>query len=255
MKLLLTNDDGAAAEGLHVLADILSAENEVWILAPDCNRSAVSHCITMDKPLRIRKLGERTYSCSGVPADCVITALRSGLTGGPPDAVLSGINRGSNLGTDILYSGTAAAARQAVLYGVPGIALSIQTHDGIWRYEALARFAAKNLAQFLTLVHTAEPDGSSDGRCSFININADSRDVYNGVEMAEEISFREYKDTVKLMEGPDGDIYSFFRGGSIVSHGGVSSDYAVYKKGYISVSCVCAEPRPCNNVDDIMFSL
>jgi 5'-nucleotidase len=255
MKLLLTNDDGISADGIRILADVFSAENEVWIIAPDRNRSAVSHCITMNEPLRIKKLGERIYSCSGVPVDCVITALRSGITGGVPDVVLSGINRGANLGTDLLYSGTAAAARQAVLYGVPGIALSIQTHDGIWRYGALARFAAKNLEKLVSLTHPAQSDGSSGGVCTFVNVNADSCESYSGVEIAQEISFREYRDTVKLVEGPDGDIYSFFCGGSIVSHGGDSSDYHIYKKGLIAVSCVCAEPRPCNDVDDIMFSL
>ncbi len=255
MKLLITNDDGVGAEGIRVLADVLSAENEVWVIAPDRNRSAVSHCITMHEPLRIRKLGERTYSCSGVPVDCVVTGLRSGITGGPPDAVLSGINRGSNLGTDLLYSGTAAAARQAVLYGVPGIALSIQTHDGVWRYGGLARFAAKNLQKLIDLTRTTKSDGIPDGVCAFVNVNADSRESYDGVETAEEISFREYRDTVKLVEGPDGDTYSFFSGGSIVSHGGDSSDYRIYKKGFISVACVCAEPRSCNDVDDIMFSL
>jgi Predicted acid phosphatase len=205
----------------------------------------------MHEPLRIKKIAERTYSCSGGPADCVITALRTSITGGLPDAVLSGINRGANLGTDLVYSGTAAAARQAVLYGVPGIALSIQSHDGVWRYGGLARFAARNLDQLIKMTHTAN-DG---GTCSFVNINAGSRDEYDGAELAEEISFREYHDTVELVEGPDGDMYSFFRAGRTVSRGGPSSDYRIYKKGLIAVSRVSAEPGPCNDVDDILFSL
>ncbi|MFA6857087.1 MAG: 5'/3'-nucleotidase SurE [Treponema sp.] len=255
MRLLLTNDDGVTAEGIHDLAEVLSRENDVWIIAPDRNRSGVSHCITMNEPLRLRKVAERIYSCSGVPADCVITGLRSSILDGPPDAVISGINRGSNLGTDLLYSGTAAAARQAVLYGVPGIALSVEAHDGIWRYGALARFTADNLQQLVSLTHTAGTGGISDGLCAFVNVNALSREKYDGVEMADEISFREYRDTVKLIDGPDGDTYSFFCGGNTRSHGGAASDYRICKKGFISVSRVCAEPRLCNDVDDIMFSL
>ena len=147
MKLLLTNDDGFSADGIKTLARYLSdAGHEVWIFAPDRNRSAASNRITMDKPLRIKEHGQRVYSCSGMPADCVIAALKSGIIGNGVDAVLSGINRGANIGTDILYSGTAAAARQAVLYGVPGIAFSVRSSDGFWRYDAMARFAYSNLS-------------------------------------------------------------------------------------------------------------
>ena len=255
MKLLLTNDDGVEAEGIHVLADVLSAGNEVWIIAPDRNRSAVSHGITMNIPLQIKKVAARTYSSSGVPVDCVLTALRSGILGGKPDAVISGINRGANIGTDILYSGTAAAARQAVLNGIPGIALSIESYDNVWRYGTMARFALKNLETLIRLTRTTKEGGLSDGVSAFVNVNADSLEQYKGVEYADEISFREYHDTVNLIDGPDGDTYSLFSGGKIVSYGGIKSDYGICKKGYVSVSRIYAEPRPCNDVDGITFSL
>src|SRR5574344_374949 len=146
MKLLLTNDDGYDADGIQTLAACLSRDNDVYVIAPDRNRSAVSNGITwMKEPLKFVRHSENVYSCSGLPADCVIAGLSGELLPFMPDAVISGINKGANIGTDIIYSGTAAAARQAVLYGIPGIALSIESSDDVWKYRALARFAADNL--------------------------------------------------------------------------------------------------------------
>ncbi|MBQ9495678.1 MAG: 5'/3'-nucleotidase SurE [Treponema sp.] len=255
MKLLLTNDDGFSAEGIQALAAHLKDEHEVWIVAPDKNRSAVSNGITMFEPLRIKKRGERVFSCSGMPVDCVIAALKSGLLGGMPDAVLSGINRGANMGTDILYSGTCAGARQAVLYGVPGIALSVRSHNDEWQYDALAEFARKNINSLMSLAKTANKDGSPNGECVFVNVNALSQKSYKGVKHASDLSFREYGDSVTLVEGPDGDTYCFFCGGSIISHGSDASDNAICESGCIAVSCIHAEPCSYKVVDDFSFSL
>ena len=114
MKLLLTNDDGIDGEGLQILAQTLKKEHDVWIIAPDSNRSAVSNGITISRSLNIKQVDEKTFTSSGLPADCVLTGIYSNLIPSNVDMVLSGINRGFNLGTDIVYSGTAAAARQAV---------------------------------------------------------------------------------------------------------------------------------------------
>ena len=256
MKLLLTNDDGFSADGIKTLARHLSdAGHDVWIFAPDRNRSAASNRITMDKPLRIKEHGQRVYSCSGMPADCVIAALKSGIIGSGVDAVLSGINRGANIGTDILYSGTAAAARQAVLYGVPGIAFSVRSSGGLWRYDAMARFASSNLSSLISLTHTANGDGTPDGLCIFVNVNGLSLERYGGASFADEISFREYRDAVHVLEGPDGDRYSFFCGGDIVTHGGDASDNAVCEKGFVAVSRIYAEVRAAKGVDGISFSV
>ncbi|MCL1991324.1 MAG: 5'/3'-nucleotidase SurE, partial [Spirochaetes bacterium] len=119
MRILLTNDDGIKSPGLFLLADALrSGGHRVFVVAPDTERSGMSHSVTFfANPCKLRPLGEDTWSCSGTPADCVVVALNGGLPqlslagGAPPDLVLSGINRGANLGTDVVYSGTAAAAR------------------------------------------------------------------------------------------------------------------------------------------------
>lgn len=264
MKLLLTNDDGFGAAGLETLAAKLCGEHEVWIVAPDKNRSGVSSCITMDEPLRIKNLRERAYSCSGTPTDCVIAALRSGLLGSAPDVVLSGINAGANLGTDIVYSGTAAAARQAVFYGVPGVALSLRFDEDIWsgnaepNYDALADFAAKNLAALASLSRVAGRDGAPFGDSVFVNVNAPSikrGEHYKGVKFSSELCIREYRDSVHLVDGPDGDTYGFFLGEDLISHGGKQSDFAICAEGCVAVSRVYAEPRALETVDDISFSL
>lgn len=247
MRLLLTNDDGWNAEGIQVLARRLSREHDVWILAPDRNRSAVSHCITMNEPMSIQKHGECVFSCSGVPVDCVVTALRSRLLPFTPDAVISGINNGANIGTDILYSGTASAARQAVLYGVPGIALSIEEAEKI-NYEPLACFAAKNLEKLIKLARVKRP-------FAFVNVNAPALDSYKGAQVTGELSYRDYGDSVTLLEAPDGQKCSFFCGGCSKSEGSAASDYALCRKEYVSIARVYAEPQAVQVMDDTSFSL
>ena len=259
MKLLITNDDGYDADGIRVLAEVLTeAGNDVWTIAPDRNRSAVSHGITwMREPLKFVKRGEKTYSCSGLPADCAIAGLRGDLIPFKPDAVISGINKGANIGTDILYSGTAAAARQASMYGVPGIALSVESRDDEWKYEALAKFAAANLPQLVSVAVPANSDGTKPDRdCCFANVNALSLDAYSGVAIADELVFREYHDSVHMLKAPDGNTYGFFCGGEIESTSGSEScDFTVCEKGFIAVSRVYAEPHTSRIMDDISFTL
>ncbi|MDR0720099.1 MAG: hypothetical protein LBF78_10730, partial [Treponema sp.] len=127
MNILLTNDDGVDSPGIITLFETLKAcpGHNVFVLAPDSDRSGVSNgLLALTKPLKITEKQSNVWSCEGLPADCVLAAC---LGGRPckPDVVISGINRGGNLGTDIIYSGTCAAARQASLLGIPGIALSL----------------------------------------------------------------------------------------------------------------------------------
>ena len=233
MKILVTNDDGLDSEGLQVLASVLSRRHEVWIVAPNCNRSGVSHGITMSEPLRFRVFGEREYSCSGLPVDCSITGSQ-GIMPELPDAVISGINRGANLGTDIVYSGTAAAARQASFAGIPGIAVSlVSEEDSGWLWEPLASFVLENLD---TLIGLCERD-------IFVNINAPSASSWKGAKMTG-ISRRNYRDSILMHDGPDGCKYSFFRGGNIETSGDGTSDWDAVEHGYVSVSRVYSQPVP-----------
>ena len=124
-RILISNDDGIHAHGLAVLERLaLTLSKDVWVVAPAHERSGAGHSLTIHEPLRPVKLGERRYSLSGTPTDCVMVAINHILKDHPPDLVLSGINHGSNLGEDVHYSGTIAAAMEGTLLGVRAIALS-----------------------------------------------------------------------------------------------------------------------------------
>lgn len=148
-RILLTNDDGLHAPGLEVLAEIArTLSPEVWIVAPESEQSAASHSLTITRPLRLRAVAERRYAVDGTPTDCVLLAINHLLQDKRPTLVLSGVNQGSNLGEDVTYSGTIAAAMEATLLGVPALALSLQTEDSMaplwatprrWGAEAVRR--------------------------------------------------------------------------------------------------------------------
>lgn len=124
MRILISNDDGIFADGINTLAATLSELGEVTVVAPDRNRSGASNSLTLDNPLRIRKVSERQISVEGTPTDCVHFALNEWLDE-RPDIVVAGINHGANLGDDVLYSGTVAAATEGHFLGVPAIAVSL----------------------------------------------------------------------------------------------------------------------------------
>ena len=125
LRILLTNDDGIHAPGFRVLQRIARAlSDDLWIVAPESEQSAASHALTLHVPLRLRKITARKYAASGTPTDCVFLAYHKVMKGTPPALVLSGVNRGENMGEDVTYSGTVAAAMEGALLGIPSIALS-----------------------------------------------------------------------------------------------------------------------------------
>lgn len=235
-KVLVTNDDGIDGEGLKVLVDSLKKVCDVYILAPDSNRSAVSSRITMGKKLSYQKIDDKTYSCSGMPADCVISAFTSSLFGITFDAVVSGINAGPNMGTDVVYSGTCAAARQAVLMGVPGIAVSLESMyfdyaDEGFNFKPLAEFTAKNLDKLISLC-TGEV---------FVSLNATSADIYKEALFASGC-VRDYGDKVQLLPSQDGKLFSICSTDGLKVSGEADSDYNIARSGKIAVSLIYAEP-------------
>jgi len=128
MRVLVTNDDGAGAQGLRVLQKIAAdLTDDVWVVAPEQNQSGASHALTLQVPLRYREIDERTFAVRGTPADCVIMGVRHMLKDKRPDLVLSGVNHGANLAEDVTYSGTIAGAMEGTLLGVRSIALSLTT--------------------------------------------------------------------------------------------------------------------------------
>jgi len=137
--ILLTNDDGIDAEGLRILEECVKDLAEVVVAAPDRERSAISHSITVYSPLEIQQRDRNHYTLNGTPADCIIYGL-SEILSLPPDLVISGINRGANLGDDIMYSGTVAGAREASRRGIAALAISQAYDESPIRYRNGAKF-------------------------------------------------------------------------------------------------------------------
>jgi 5'/3'-nucleotidase SurE len=126
LRILVSNDDGINAPGLKVAEKIArTVSSDVWVVAPETEQSGASHALTLHEPLRVRKISTRRYAVRGTPTDCVIMALNQILQGKSlPDLLISGVNRGTNIGEDITYSGTVAAAMEGMLLGIPSIAIS-----------------------------------------------------------------------------------------------------------------------------------
>jgi 5'/3'-nucleotidase len=130
-RILISNDDGIRSPGIQVLEKIASEfSDDVWVVAPEQEQSGASHSLTTRRPLRLTEVGTRRYWVDGTPTDCVLLAVKRLMRDKPPDLVLSGINGGSNVGEDLTYSGTVAAAMEATLLGIPAMALSQDYRDG-----------------------------------------------------------------------------------------------------------------------------
>ena len=168
-RILVTNDDGIHSEGIVELARALARIGEVFVVAPAHEMSAASHSLTLTRPLRIDRLDERRYAVDGTPTDCVTLALAHLLKDHRPDILLSGINRGPNLGDDTTYSGTVAGALEGSIHGLPAIAVSLVAHrafDFSHAAEFAADLAAKVLADGLpkgTLLSVNVPPGPVRG--------------------------------------------------------------------------------------------
>jgi 5'-nucleotidase len=233
MNILLTNDDGIECEGLLKLAEALRGrgENTVYVLAPEGNRSGVSHSISLRGPIRIKDYAEDTWTCSGTPADCVMVALLGGL---PviPDLVVSGINAGPNLGTDIIYSGTAAAARQAALHRIPAIALSLAHFGGAFFWDPAVAFVLEGLPDMITL--WAED--------TFLNVNIPNTPQMSLGTAITYPSRRRYDDRLAVFAAPDGHRYFFIEGGAIATEEEPGSDWEAVSRNQVSISPVFIHP-------------
>jgi len=165
-RILVTNDDGIAAPGLRVLEKVARAlSSDVWTVAPETQQSLVAHSLTIRRPLRLHKVGPRRFAVDGTPTDCVLLGVREVLADRAPDLVLSGVNWGANLGEDITYSGTVAAAMEAALLGLRAVAFSIEVGAGRPRWASVERHAPFILGRLTgapwpaeTLVNVNLPD-------------------------------------------------------------------------------------------------
>ncbi|MDR0456707.1 MAG: 5'/3'-nucleotidase SurE [Treponema sp.] len=246
MRILLTNDDSIASPGITLLAAALrAAGHRVFVVAPETDRSGVSHAIQFfTSPCKLTKMGEDTWICGGTPADCVVIALmggieelcltdESGKKKQPPpiDLVISGINRGANLGTDIVYSGTAAAARQGAFFKIPSLALSLIEGDE-WNWDMAAAFAVERLDQ---MISRWKPD-------SFINVNIPNQRKKPSALVHAFPSLRYYNDNIEVYPAPDGCQYCFVKAGVISAEPERGSDYEVTAGNNASLSEVFIHP-------------
>jgi 5'-nucleotidase len=218
MRVLLTNDDGIHAEGLQTLRrELLEVPDiELVVIAPDGNRSAMARSITTRRPLWVERVdfedGTCGYATDGTPVDCVRLATLGLVEGFEAEAIISGINHGANLGDDITYSGTVAAALEGVLLGLPAIAVSQQTQTGEFDFATVARFAAQLVDR---LDEVPLPEGT------LLNVNAPEREP-DGVEVCK-LGKRVYSDELQLQveEGPRRQYWIY---GSEVEHSFVPGD-------------------------------
>jgi 5''/3''-nucleotidase SurE len=233
MRILLTNDDGVHAPGLKVLEEIARQfSDDIWICAPSEEQSGAGHSLTLTRPVRLNKLGERRYAVTGTPTDSVMMALRT-VMDSPPDLILSGVNRGANLGDDITYSGTVSAAIEGALAGIRAIAFSqVYAREGMGDdvpFGAAREWGPKVLAPLL--------DAPMAER-TLINVNfpAIAADEVKGIRVVRQ-GFHDYS-RGSIVEGRDPRGYRYFWFGldpieHTLDHG---TDLEAIDEGYVAVT-------------------
>ena len=224
--ILLANDDGFRASGLNALRTALLPHADVIVCAPDTEQSASSHSLSLHRPLRLTAHGHGIFSIDGTPADCVYTAFFAGTRILPrrPDLVLSGLNHGANLGDDVFYSGTVAAAREGALRGVPALALSSGATD-----EAGRAAAAQEAANIALALFRVQPTGPL-----LLNVNIPPGQAWQ--HRATRLGGRFYTDEVEFRTDPRGREYLWL-GGPGVEHRPLSgSDTEAYDAGEIGLT-------------------
>jgi 5'-nucleotidase len=238
MKILLTNDDGYNAPGILALYEILKLSHEVMLVAPDREKSAISHGITLNEPMRINKVnlsnGEKGYSITGTPADCIKLGLYK-FYKSPPDLVISGINPGSNAGVNINYSGTIGAAREAALNGISSIAVSIIKKGKISNFLDIAQF----ISQIANKIHDYKlPAGT------FLNINAPDIpiDEVKGIKITRQSSDNVSKQFEKRVDPRNKSYYWY--GGVTSKKSENNTDVNALWENYISIT-----PIQCDMTD------
>ncbi len=226
MQILVSNDDGVHSEGLLTLARVLRAFGRVVVVAPDRERSAVGHSLTLHKPLRVARIGPDLYSVNGTPTDCITLAVHS-ILDETPDLLVSGINRGGNLGDNITYSGTVSAAMEGALLGIPSMAVSL-VGDSRFRYETAAS-AALHIAR--RVIRQGLPGDT------FLNVNVPNlpSDRIRGLRITRQ-GRRIFKDPVIEKKDPRGRTYFWIVGEEVVAESDGSSDYEAIDQRYISVT-------------------
>ncbi len=227
MKILVTNDDGVQARGIIVLAEEMRRLGTVAVVAPDRERSAVGHALTLHHPLRATETGPCTFAVDGTPTDCVNLGIHA-LLDFKPDIVVSGINRGANLGDDVTYSGTVSAAMEATLMGIPAFAVSLATESNDGNYASAAKFAV-GLARII-FENGLPPD-------TFLNVNVpDLPESCTLSPLLTRQGKRKYEGQIIDKTDPRGRKYYWIGNGEQNFLDLEGTDYHAVSRGHISVT-------------------
>ena len=227
MHLLISNDDGITARGIQVLSGRMSLLGKVTIVAPDQNRSGASNSLTLESPVRIRETGKRTFSVSGTPTDCVHIAL-TGLLKKDPDMVVSGINAGANLGDDVIYSGTVAAAMEGRFLGLPAIAVSLVFTERPENYSTAAEAVA-------SLVRRLRKDPLPADTILNVNVPDLPMQEIKGFEVTR-LGHRHRAEPVVKTIDPRGRPMYWIGPAGPGQDAGPGTDFDAIRRGYISIT-------------------
>ena len=229
-RILVSNDDGIDAPGIKVLEEVARAlSDDVWVVAPESEQSAVAHSLTIRRPLRIRKIGEQRYTVDGTPTDSVLLGVRQLLNEKRPDLVLSGINRGSNLGDDVTYSGTVAAAMEGAMLGIPSIALSQHiTGEGPIKWDTGRHWAP-------AVIRRLAAEGWPDNVLINVNFPDLPADEVSGIAAASQ-GKRKLGDELVERVDPRGQPYYWIGGQRLEDPGIRGTDLEAVHQGRVSVT-------------------
>jgi 5'-nucleotidase len=226
MIILVSNDDGIHAEGLIALEKSVDPLGEVYTVAPEREQTSMSHALTLHRPLRVREVAAKRLAIDGTPTDCVKLAL-TGLLPVRPNLVISGINKGPNLGDDIIYSGTVSAALEAALLGIPAIAVSLVTFENL-KFDAAAEFIA-------VLVQRLKDSGLPPQMLLNINVPALPKENIKGWRFTRQ-GKRHYSENIVERVDPRGKKYYWIGGDDLGFDQDDGTDCMAVHEGYISVT-------------------
>jgi len=226
MDILVTNDDGIQADGIRALAEALAPLGTISIIAPDREQSASSHALTLHRPLRVRKIADGVMSVDGTPTDAVLLGVH-GFLKRKPSLVVSGINHGPNMGSDVMYSGTVAAASEGTFLGIPSIAISLATW-GQTDFAPAARVARNLVAGLIRR-------GLPEHACLNVNVPALPYEKLRGVRITR-LGKRVYRDVIVEKTDPRGKLYYWIGGEEPTWERDEASDFTAVEEGFVSVT-------------------
>jgi len=227
MRILITNDDGFYAQGIKELKSVLQDDYDVYVVAPDRERSATSHSLTLDYPLRINKKSEKEFTVDGTPTDCVLVAIHGLMEHNPPELVISGINHGPNMGEDVTYSGTVAAAFEGTILGIRSVSVSVVGRENLL-FDS-AKIFIKGL------VKTINDMGLEQGTLLNVNVPNLPPHEIKGIAITR-LGKRIYRDDIIKNVDPRGKYYYWIGGDTPIWQRIKGTDFEAIEEKKISIT-------------------